>query len=102
LLSTRPSTSIGACRLNLYVDASALVKRYVAEPGSDLVRGLMGRADGWFICRVGFLETARAVGLAAGATAVTVVRSEWPAFSVIEVDQHLVEDARLGVAARAL
>ena len=53
----------------------------------------MGHADGWFMCRVGYLETARAVGLAAGPSAVRAVRKEWGAFSVIEVDQDLVERA---------
>jgi predicted nucleic acid-binding protein len=69
------------------------VKRYVAEPGSDTVRDAMNRAEGWFMCRVGFVETVRAVGLSAGRTAANTAREEWPAFSVIEVDQHLVEDA---------
>jgi predicted nucleic acid-binding protein len=67
------------------------VKRYVAEPGSDLVRGAMDEADGWFICRVGFIEITRAVSLAAGQAAAKAIRAEWPAFGVIEVDQDLVE-----------
>ena len=53
----------------------------------------MARADGWFICRVGYLETARAVGLAGSPSAVRAVRREWTALSVIEVDQDLVERA---------
>jgi uncharacterized protein len=53
----------------------------------------MERAEGWFMCRVGFVETVRAVGLSAGAAAARTVREEWPAFGVIEVDQRLVEDA---------
>jgi uncharacterized protein len=69
------------------------VKRYVAEPGSDRLRELMGHADGWFMCRVGYLETARAVGLAGSASAVRAVRKEWAALSVIEVNQDLVERA---------
>jgi hypothetical protein len=48
-----------------------LVKRYVAERGSDTVVDAMKRADGWFICRAGFVETVRAVGLAAGHRATT-------------------------------
>jgi uncharacterized protein len=51
----------------------------------------MERADGWFMCRVGFLETARAVSLAGSAAAARSVRSEWPSFAVIEVDHQLVE-----------
>jgi predicted nucleic acid-binding protein len=65
----------------------------VAEPGSDGVRELMGHADGWFICRVGYVETARAVGLAGSPSAVRAVQREWAAFGVIEVDQDLVEGA---------
>lgn len=53
----------------------------------------MAQADGWFVCRVGFVETARAVGLAGGAAASRAMRSEWPAFAVLEVDQALVERA---------
>jgi hypothetical protein len=45
------------------------------------------------MCRIGFLETARAVGLVAGRAALRILRSEWPAFGVIEVDQALVESA---------
>jgi uncharacterized protein len=69
------------------------VKRYVAEPGTDLVQDTMGRAERWFMCRVGFVETVRAVGLSAGRAATVMVLEEWPAFEVIEVDQRLVEDA---------
>src|SRR5919106_1280388 len=71
------------------LDASALVKRYVAEPGSEVVRDAMAEADGWYICRVGFVETVRAVGVAAGAPATKAVKDEWPAFAVVEVDQSL-------------
>ncbi len=53
----------------------------------------MDGADGWFMCRVGFVETVRAVGLSAGHAAARTVHEEWPAFGTIEVDQRLVEDA---------
>ena len=75
------------------MDASALVKRYVVESGSDLVRDSMQRAEGWFICRTGFVETVRAVGLAAGSAATMAAKEEWPAFAIVEVDQRLVEHA---------
>lgn len=79
--------------MNLYLDPSALVKRYVAEPASELVRDAMQGADGWFMCRTGFVETVRAVGLVGGASATKAARDEWPAFGVVEVDQPLVERA---------
>src|SRR5207247_10431801 len=89
---------VGALRagrraLKLYLDASALVKRYVAERGSELVRDAMEEADDWYICRAGFVETVRAVGLSAGARATQAVKAEGPAFGVVEIDQSLVEHA---------
>jgi len=53
----------------------------------------MDGADGWFVCRVGFVEVTRAVALTAGRAAVRAMRDEWPAFGVIEIDQALVERA---------
>ncbi|MFL5818643.1 MAG: PIN domain-containing protein [Conexibacter sp.] len=77
----------------LYLDASALVKRYVDEDGSELVRAAMVDASDWFICRIGFVETIRAVGLSAGSRVAAAVRREWSAFGVIEVDAALAEHA---------
>jgi predicted nucleic acid-binding protein len=69
------------------------VKRYVAEDGSETVRDAMAQASGWFICRVGFVETVRATTLAAGDTAASHFREEWSAFGVIELDQRLAQEA---------
>lgn len=50
------------------------------------------------MCRTGYVETARAVGMAPGHRATQVLRREWPSFGVIEVDQDLIEHAaRLSV-----
>jgi len=83
----------GRRTLIAYLDASAVVKRYVAEAGSDAVRDAMRRAEGWFMCRVGYVETVRAITQVAGALAAKRFQREWPAFGVIEVDQRLVEQA---------
>ena len=77
----------------LYLDASALVKRYVAEEGSEALIGAMAGAEGWAICRVGYVETARAVRLAAGKPAVRRFEADWPSFEVVEVDPSLAEHA---------
>jgi uncharacterized protein len=77
----------------LYLDASALVKRYVAEKGSEALIEAMGTAEGWAICRVGYVETARAIGLAAGKGAVRRLVADWPSFEVVEVDAALAEHA---------
>jgi predicted nucleic acid-binding protein len=65
----------------------------VAEAGSDVVRDAMETADGWFTCRIAFVETTRAVALAAGRPAAKPILGEWPAFGIVEVDQDLVEHA---------
>lgn len=58
-----------------------------------MLRDAMQDADGWFMCRVGYLETLRAVTLAAGPDAARPIAAEWPAFGVVEVDQQLVQTA---------
>lgn len=77
----------------LYLDASALVKRYVAEEGSEELIAAMGAAEGWAICRVGYVETARAVELAAGKAATKRFGADWPSFEVVEIDASLAEHA---------
>lgn len=78
----------------LYLDASALVKRYVDEPDSDLVDDAMARFEGrWAMCRVGFVETLRAVASSAGRPATERVREEWPAIGVVEIDAELADRA---------
>lgn len=67
------------------------MKRYVAEPASDVVRRTMGHAEEWFICRVGYVETVRALGLTGGSPALRAFREEWGAFGVVSIDQGLVE-----------
>jgi uncharacterized protein len=53
----------------------------------------MDDADGWFMCRAGYVETVRAVGLAAGKAAAKTVSDEWRMFGVVEMDQPLAEAA---------
>jgi uncharacterized protein len=77
----------------LYLDASALVKRYVEEEGSEVVLKAMDNADAWSMCRIGFVETVRAVALAGGRSAIKRVERDWLAFDVIEVDRALAEHA---------
>jgi predicted nucleic acid-binding protein len=53
----------------------------------------MTESQGWFMCRIGFVETVRAVELAAGPVPVKSFREEWQSFAVIEVNQALVDRA---------
>jgi predicted nucleic acid-binding protein len=77
----------------LYLDASALVKRYVEEEGSELVLSAMDDAEAWSMCRIGYVETVRAVALAGGRKAVKRVEGDWLSFDVIEVDSALAQHA---------
>lgn len=77
----------------LYLDASALVKRYVEEDGSEVVLRAMDDASAWSICRIGLVDTVRAVALAGGQKLVKKVESDWLAFDVVEVDRELAEHA---------
>jgi uncharacterized protein len=70
----------------VYLDASALVKRYVAERGSDEVALLIAQAAGVGTSLISRAETSaalakgvrlRALSRAAGAAALQVFRSEW-------------------------
>lgn len=61
----------------------------------------MAADDESITCRIAFVETFRAVSVAAGAAAARRFASEWQALSVIEVDQQLADRAaRLAVARR--
>ena len=53
----------------------------------------MRGADGWFISRIGLVESARAVGLVAGASAVELLQRETAAFAVVELDGPLADQA---------
>lgn len=79
--------------MTLYLDSSALVKRYVAEEGSGEVIAAMARTARWVCCRPGFVETVRAVGIKAGSEGTSRVKADWSALEIVEVDAGLAERA---------
>jgi len=79
--------------LRLYLDASALVKRYVDEAGSDAIVEAMLRADICAICRVGYVETVRAVARGGELEDVARAERDWRALHVIEIDEVVMEHA---------
>lgn len=82
-----------AAELNLYLDASALVKRYVEEGGSDVVVRAMSEAATWMSCRLAFVEVQIPVRAKAGAAGIRAARSDWQWFEIVDVDQPLCERA---------
>jgi predicted nucleic acid-binding protein len=79
--------------LKLYLDASALVKRYVDEVGSDAIVAAMNSAESCFICRVGYVETVRAVARGGEPGDVTRAKRDWLSLRVVEVDSEVTEQA---------
>lgn len=79
--------------MTLYLDASAFVKRYIAENGSDVIRQAIDVAASLAMCRVGFVETVRAVAAAGNRRDVKRVEGHWAAIDVVEVDRVASEKA---------
>jgi predicted nucleic acid-binding protein len=86
----------------LYLDTSALVKLYVEEEGTTRTAARVEEADGVATVRITYAE-ARAVlarhhreGAITGAelrAAVRELEREWPAYSIVEVNEPLVRGA---------
>jgi len=79
--------------LIVYLDASALVKRYVDEDGTDAVLDAMRPDAEWVMCRFGYTETWKAVALAGDPDELKRMEREWSYFELVEVTQALVERA---------
>ena len=84
----------------LFADTSALVKLYVQEAFSDVMRALAREARMIAVSRIAWAEAMSALARrvrerpadAASIEAVrTRLRADWPAYAVIEVTQPLVE-----------
>ena len=82
----------------LAVDASALVKRYLHEPGRDLVLDAMSRDDVWCaseLCRTEAMLVLHRV--AAGPRQADALwralRDDWDAFNVVPVDDRCLARA---------
>lgn len=79
--------------MTLYLDSSALVKRYVVEAGSDDIVKAMKEAEVWSSCRLAFVETVRAVGLRVGTMGTGKVKGDWRNVNVVEINRGLSEHA---------
>ncbi len=81
----------------LYVDASAAVKLYVEEPGSDEAFAAIGDAGALVASRVLYTEVGAAIPrrLTANHAAVALTAWErlWTDFDVVEVDAHIATHA---------
>jgi predicted nucleic acid-binding protein len=77
--------------LSLYLDSSALVKRYVDEQGSTTVRRRMSETDAWVVSQLTFVEMLRVIP--SDSEAAGRARAEWPRFDVIAISPAVCEAA---------
>ena len=81
--------------MTLYLDSSALLKRYLVEEGSAQVQSAFERSRTCVGSRIGFVETLRAL---AGAPNLSVqARRDWLTIDVVEVTAVVCERA-IGIA----
>ncbi len=79
--------------MTLYLDASALVKRYVKEAGSDAVAEVMAGTRQYRMCRIGYVETVRALARSGEQGDVERFERDWLQIGAIDLDDSLTKRA---------
>jgi predicted nucleic acid-binding protein len=83
--------------VTLYLDTSALLKRYIEEPDSSQFNTILGSDEGWLTCRVTWVEVWRNLGRrltgADAPVARDAFRADWAHLAVVEIDAVLAEGA---------
>ena len=84
--------------MTVFLDSSALVKRYITETGSPRVLAIMANDPAWAACALALPETRRALCRSRSTAEALVAREgalrrDWQAFDVIPVDVDLLERA---------
>jgi uncharacterized protein len=80
----------------VYVDSSALVKRYIREDGSETVNEWLTQADSVSCSRIGFVEVYRAIMLSGAEQPERIghdFSEDWTLMAIIEVYDSLVRRA---------
>lgn len=86
----------------LFCDTSALLKLYIAEPESEVLKAHVLEVEAVAVCRIAWAEAHAALSRRArevpedAATieqAKMALAADWPRFVVLEIDQPLVERA---------
>jgi predicted nucleic acid-binding protein len=89
----------------LYCDASALVKRYVVEPGGEELAQWVATADEIASCEIGYVEIYRAIWIAKltdRPLALDTFEHDWAEMTIVEVDDRLVRLAGVLAVERRL
>jgi uncharacterized protein len=86
----------------LHLDTSALFKLYLDEAGSDAVHAAVAAAEAIAVCRTSWAEAMSALSrrgrevpadVEALDQAKRALTRDWPRYLVVDVNQHLVEQA---------
>lgn len=83
--------------MTLYLDSSALLKRYVDEPDSESYNTILAADESWLTCRITWVEVWRNLGrhlaVADSTVARRAFRADWARLGVVEIDSVLAEEA---------
>lgn len=83
--------------MTLYLDSSALLKRYIDEPDSQQYNSFLGSDESWMTCRITWVEVWRNLGRrltgADAPAARDAFRVDWAHLAIIEIDSVLAQDA---------
>ena len=83
--------------MTLYLDASALLKRYIAEPGSSLVHTLLAGDQSWVAANHSYPEVVinlqRRLPSSSVEVAVAAFESDWSRVLVVRLDDRLCHRA---------
>jgi len=83
--------------VSLYLDSSAVLKRYIDEHDSSRYNAIFASDTIWLTCRITWVEVWRNVGRRLPPSEATVargaLRADWQRLTVVEVDANLAEDA---------
>ena len=83
--------------MTLYLDSSALLKRYVDEPDSTRYNSILGSDEAWLTCRITWVEVWRNLGrrltVADAPAARAAFHADWTCLAVVEIDAVLAEEA---------
>lgn len=95
----------------IYIDSSALVKRYVDEPGSGAMDRLLAEHRHAAISRLGFAEILSALNRKRGmkeisgrmlGKLVAAFESDWAKLFVLEIDEELLPVVKKGILEHSL
>jgi uncharacterized protein len=83
--------------VTLYLDSSALLKRYVDEHDSSHFNAILASDPRWLTCRLTWVEVWRNLGrrlpVSDASVARDAFRTDWQRLAVVEIDTVLTEDA---------